>query len=388
MRTSDAPESPPRLEPAEPFSRSFPLSLKLFLISMADALHALDYLDKPQKYPPAPVCVVYGDEPLLKREAMQTLRREVLGEDEGDFSLNVLTGRDAQPRDVFDELATVALFGSGRRMVIIEEADDFVTRFRSELETYVAHPKMTGVLVLDVKSWASNTRLYKALDESGLQIQCKLPTPAKLAKWLVQRTKKKHQATLDPSAAQRLMEMVEPDLGLLDQELARLALLARDGAPITPEMVDENVGSWRTKTTWDLIDAAANGEAREALQQLDRLLLAGEQPIALLGQIASTLRRFACAARLVQQAELAKRRPVLRPILEQAGFKKFVLDKAEKQLRQIGRDRAKHLYHWLLQADLALKGSSSAPDRARLVLEQLIVRLSTQADPRRTASKS
>jgi DNA polymerase-3 subunit delta len=309
---------------------------------MPDALHALDYLDKPHKYPPAPVCVVYGDEPLLKREALIALRKSVLGEEEGDFSLTVLAGRDAQPRDVFDELATVALFGSGRRMVLIEEADDFVSRYRAELEKYVAQPSKSGVLALDVKSWASNTRLYKTLDADGLQIQCKTPTPAKLHKWLVKRAKNTHRVALEPAAAERLT---------------------------------------------DLIDAAAAGDAAEALLQLDRLLTAGENPIALLGQIASTLRRFAAATRLVRQAELAGRRPALRPILEQAGFKKFVLEKAEKQLRQIGRDRGGQLYRWLLDADLALKGASSAPGRARLVLEQLIVRLSAAANPRQAARR-
>lgn len=350
---------------------------------MPDALHALDYLDKPQKYPPAAVCVVYGDEPLLKREALIALRKSVLGEEEGDFSLTVLAGRDALPRDVFDELATVALFGSGRRMVLIEEADDFVSRYRGELEKYVAQPSQSGVLALDVKSWASNTKLYKAIDASGLQIQCKTPTPAKLNKWLVKRAKSRHRVALEPAAAERLTDLIEPDLGLLDQELARLALLVKEGEPITPAMVEQNVGSWRTKTTWDLIDAAAEGDAAGALLQLDRLLMAGENPIALLGQIASTLRRFAAATRLVRQAEQAGRRPALRPILEQAGFKKFVLEKAERQLRQIGRQRGGQLYRWLLDADLALKGASSAPGRARLVLEQLLVRLSAAAKSRR-----
>jgi hypothetical protein len=61
--------------------------------------------------------------------------------------------------------------------------------------------------------------------------------------------------------------------------------------------------------------------------------------------------------------------------------KKFVLDKTAGQLRQIGWQRAKQIYRWLLDADLALKGSSSSGDRARLVLEQLIVRLSKQLAP-------
>jgi DNA polymerase III subunit delta len=77
----------------------------------------------------------------------------------------------------------------------------------------------------------------------------------------------------------------------------------------------------------------------------------------------------------------------LRPALEAAGFKPFILTKAEGQLKQLGRGRAGNLYRWLLEADLALKGTSSSATRSRIVLEQLIARLSTAADPR-TASRA
>ena len=44
-------------------------------------------------------------------------------------------------RDVLDELSTMALFGGGRRMVIVEDADDFVSRYRASLEDYAARPR-------------------------------------------------------------------------------------------------------------------------------------------------------------------------------------------------------------------------------------------------------
>jgi hypothetical protein len=91
------------------------------------------------------------------------------------------------------------------------------------------------------------------------------------------------------------------------------------------------------------------------------------------------LRRFAAATHLIEQADHARRRLSLRQALEQAGFKPFLLGKAEGQLRRLGRARGSQLYHWLLAADLALKGTSSSPARARLVLESLIVRLSAPA---------
>jgi DNA polymerase-3 subunit delta len=195
-------------------------------------------------------------------------------------------------------------------------------------------------------------------------------------KWLTARSRSQHRATLEPEAAQRLCETVESDLGLFDQELAKLASLAGSDGTITAALVEEAVGGWRARTAWEMLDAALDGNSRAALGQLDRLLVAGEVPIALLAQISATLRRMAAAARVVVHAE-ENRRPVsLRQALQQAGVKPFVLARVEPQLRKLGRARAGKLYRWLLEADLALKGSSSSPARSRLVLERLIVRLS------------
>ena len=344
---------------------------------MAKPVDAIDFLAHPAKHPAAPVCVVFGDEAFLQRQALIELRHAVLGSDDGEFSLATFTGNDATLRDVVDELSTGALFGGGQRMVIVDEADPFVTRFRGELEEYVAKPRKNSVLVLAPTTWPSSTRLFKAIAEGGLQIECKTPSPAKLLKWLIDWAKRRHQAKLDSAAADALVDIVEPELGLFDQELAKLATLAGE-APITVELVREAVGGWRAKTTWDMLDAATVGDAAEAIVQLDRLLLAGEAPIAILGQVASTLRRLAAATRIIETAEVERRRLSLRQALEEAGFKPFVLGKAESQLRQLGRARAGQLYSWLLDADLALKGSSSSPLRARFVLEQLIVRMARQ----------
>jgi DNA polymerase-3 subunit delta len=346
---------------------------------MAKPLEALDYLAKPAKHAVPAVCVLFGDETFLKREALAQLRGQVLGGGDADFSLTTLAGPTATLANVFDELGTLALFGGGRRMVVVEQADEFVSRYRAELEDYVGRPLTSGVLVLDVQTWAASTRLYKALAETGLQIECKFPSPARLLKWLTAHAAERYDARLDPAAAEALVEIVEPELGLFDQDLAKLSALAGKGGTITAEMVHSAVGGWRTRTTWEMLDAAANGDAARALVELDHLLGGGEVPIAILAQISSTLRRFAAAARIIVSAEQAGQRLSLRQALEEAGFKPFTLTKAEGQLRQIGRQRAGQLYDWLLEADLALKGSSSSPARARFVLERLLMKLSRQA---------
>jgi DNA polymerase-3 subunit delta len=344
---------------------------------MSRTVAALEYLAHPQKHAPEAVCAVFGEELFLRRLAVNELRQQVLGAADAEFSLTRFDGETVQMREVLDELSTVALFGGGRRLVVIENADDFVSEHRTELEDYVARPKSSGVLVLDVTSWPKTTRLYKALDSAGLQVDCKTPEARSLVKWLVSWSQKRHAAKLDAGAAEMLLEIVGPELGLLDQELAKLAVSAAAGQPITQQLVQDLVGGWRAKTAWEMIDAALAGNSRAALGQLDRLLLAGEHPIGILAQIGSTLRRFAAAVRIVEQAEAQKRRANLREALEQAGVKPFVLAKSEEQLRRLGRQRAGKLHRWLLEADLDLKGKSELPPR--IVLERLIMRLSTPA---------
>ncbi len=115
--------------------------------------------------------------------------------------------------------------------------------------------------------------------------------------------------------------MVGPELGLLDQELAKLALMAGNDKKITPEMIQKMGGGWRAKTTWDMLDLALDGNVTEAMRQIDRLLAADEAPIGLLAQISASLRRLAAATRLILQAEAAGRRIGVGPALQQAGVK-------------------------------------------------------------------
>jgi DNA polymerase-3 subunit delta len=351
------------------------------------AITALEFLSSSDSHAPKPVNVLFGDEAYLKREALATLTANALSGADAEFSVTKYAGPATEWRDVSDELCTVSLFGSDQRLVVIEEADDFVSQYRGELEDYVARPSSVGTLVLVATSWPKNTRLYKALIGVGLQIDCGRPAEKEIGGWLRARAEAHYGIALSADAAKQLVEIVGLELGLLNQELDKLSLMAGDNNRVTPQLVREMVGGWRAKTAWDMLDAAYEGNTAEALGQLERLIHAGEHPIAILAQISSSLRRFAAAARIVADHEARGQRVNLRGALEQAGVNPYFLAKSEKQLRSIGRNRALQLYQWLIEADLALKGPSSAPNHARLVLEKLLVRIASPIEtPPRTAA--
>ncbi len=328
-----------------------------------------------------PLAVVFGDDDYLKREVLLKLRA---GE-----AVDAYGGREVEWRDVHDALTMTSLFGDGAQVVVIEEADPFVKEYRDKLEHWVDGARASRTLVLEVKSWPKTTRLAKAVEKVGLAVECAVPTDNKggrqskfvagAKKWLAQRAKKAHQVAIERAACDELFELLPLSLGLMDQEVAKLSLLAGDKIDVS--LVQANVGDWRTRQTWDMIDAMVEGRAADALGQLDRLLAAGEQPIAILAQAAYTLRKFATAARLVEQAEEGGKRVTLPQVVATAGFWKNKVADAVRQLRLIGRGRAEQLTNWLLAADLAMKDHNSAPEAARLELEQLIVRLSKAFSP-------
>ena len=213
------------------------------------------------------------------------------------------------------------------------------------------------------------------MSAAGLQIECNAPKDgAVLTKWLTAWAKQAHGAGLEGAAAELLLEMVGPELGLLDQELAKLAVSVPQGQKSPAAMVTQMVGSWRAKTVWEMLDAALDGNVAQALTQLDRLLLAGRTS----GRRSSGRSQprsggwppppgWSSTAR----RSIAGVSP--REALQQAGVNPYYVGKVERQLRRLGRHRGEQLYRWLLDADLDLKGDSTLP--ARMVLERLFVRL-------------
>lgn len=335
-------------------------------------MDSLAFLERAKRLKPQAVYVVHGDEDFLKRQVVSTLRTVILGEEDNAFGFSTHTGDKSTLAAVRNDLETLP-FLTTRRLVIVENADPFVSQFRTQLEKYVAEPATTGVLVLDVKAWPANTRLAKLLDGDAT-ILCKTPAAYRLPAWCTQRAASRHGKQLSSEAAKFLVDLVGSEMGQLDQELAKLAIYVGTAGRIEMSDVDKLVGNSRAENMWKIFDAIGGGNAAEALTILDRLFEQGEEPLRILGAFSLQLRRLAQAARAHQHGQS------LSQALDRAGVPPFAQRACEQQLRHLGRERANRLYKWLLEADLGLKGSSQLPPRT--LLERLVVQLA-----QKTASK-
>lgn len=193
-----------------------------------------------------PINILYGTDPFLRTWVAQTLT--------AGLDAETLDGSSLSWRDLHDEISTASLFDMGeRRIVVVREADELVKEFRKELEDYVTKPSSASRVIIELQTLPANTRLYKAADKDHLLVHCgvpvieskkkeKDPDLKRLYKFLKEVVAPKHQCKLTEGAASAFVELIGVDVGMLDTEIAKVALYDKPGASINEDRVREIVG--------------------------------------------------------------------------------------------------------------------------------------------------
>jgi DNA polymerase-3 subunit delta len=327
-------------------------------------MHALEFLADNSPFPAVAVVAMYGAERYFRPEVLR--RIPGAGGEEAELSLTRVVGEQADLKTVMTDLRTVSMFGD-RRVLLIEDADPFVSAHRAALEKYAAQPAKGSLLILDVKAWKKTERLYKLVEQHGLNIECGELKGAELIRWMQQTAKQEYGKVLDREHASLIVAMAGDGLSMLKQEIAKLAALAGDTPTITREDIIAAVGGWRTETTWVMLDALRDGQPGKALENLQKLYRAGESPAKILGGVVYTFRKLAEATELARQGEK------LSVALGRAGIFSNAVGASEAYLKRLGFERASRILALLMEADTEIKGGSRTDPQ--LLLERLFVRL-------------
>lgn len=330
-------------------------------------MDALPFLDKIAKAEIKPFYVLHGDEDFLKRQVRLALQPKILGDSDPEFAVANYAGESADFSSVRNELDTLP-FLCERRLIVIEQADTFVTKYRDKLEAFAAKPSKNGVLILEMKTLMATTRLAKLLPADA-NIVCKTPKMEALPPWVVSWAKKQYGKAMAADAAAMLVEYAGAHMGLLDQELDKLSIYVGDKPTIESKDVDAIVGRSAAADVFRLMDAIGAGDGPAALKILGERFDAGDDPLGILAPLGYSIRLLA------KTAYHAKRNVPMELAMDRAGFPQWPQkrESGRKQMKQLGWSRLEKLYDWLLETDLGLKGGNALPPR--LQLERLIVKL-------------
>lgn len=327
-------------------------------------MHAIDFLAEKKPFPNVAFLAMYGPERHFRSEILQ--RIPGASGDEAELSLTRIAGEGADFKTVMTDLKTVSMFGD-RRIVVIEDADEFVKANRAALEKFAAQPARGALLILDVKNWRKTEKLYKLVDQHGLNLECGELTGAALQKWMQKYAKDVWGKVLEKESAALICTLAGEGLTMLQQEIAKLASLVGDAETITRDDINKVVGGWRTETTWAMLDAVRDGNPGPALENLEKLLKAGETPQKVLGGVVYVFRKFADAT------ERARQGTPLREALLAAGVFSGAVGPGEAYLKRLGFEKASRILALLVEADTEMKGGSRIDPG--ILLERLFVRL-------------
>jgi DNA polymerase-3 subunit delta len=213
---------------------------------------------------PKPVHALVGSDVFLQLEAL----RGLMALAPKDVQRVDVDGDTAELAAVLDELRSFAMFSSAK-MVVMRNADTWITRFREPLEKYLAHASSSGTLVLRCDSLRKDTRVYKAVAALGGIHECS--PPKDLVKWIMDRGRRAHQLNIGTDAAGLLADFIGADLGRLDNELAKLALQT-EGKPVNAESISTTVAFQREQEMWDLTNELADGQVTAAVDRWRKLM--------------------------------------------------------------------------------------------------------------------
>jgi DNA polymerase III subunit delta len=255
-----------------------------------------------------PVYMVSGDEPLQQMESLDLIRSFLR---DNDYSEREILDVDAQFdwQRLVDEAANMSLFAT-RRIVELRLPSAKPGRQGSQvLKEYLSRPPEDTVLIINAGKVDGNSKKsawYKAVEKSGMIVQCWPVTADKLSPWLQQRFRARDMVA-DSEVLAYISQHVEGNLLAADQEIEKLYLLLGPGK-ISYADVAEAVTSQSRYSVFELVDMLLLGNTERVIRIITGLKAEGVVPVVVNWALAKDIRLLAQASQDISSADFMLKR--------------------------------------------------------------------------------
>ncbi len=218
------------------------------------------------------IYVICGKDKFLVGSECQKLLDMLLSPEERSLSLFQPEVDKVEVSEVLDELRTLP-FLADKRVVLLKDAESFITANRGTLEKYFEEPSRCGVLILVVQTWAKTTRLAKMLGEVGKVIDVGNIKQYQLGGYVSNYVTKTHSKSMNRTTAGMLVELVGDDVGRLCSEADKLAIYVDQRKSIDLADVEALIGHNRIFGAFSVIDAITDGRIDTAVERLRNMFM-------------------------------------------------------------------------------------------------------------------
>lgn len=197
-----------------------------------------------------PFYLLYGEEPYFIDVITGEIQENVLAEEEKDFNLSVVYGRDTDVKTVLD-LARRHPMMANYHVVIVREAQEMDKL--EELQPYFERFLSTTILVIAYKYGKIDRRksFVKAAEKSGIVFESKRIYDNELPGWITEHVRSTGY-TITPDGAELLAEYLGSDLAKVMNELEKLTINLPAGSRISPDVIEKYIGISKEYNVFEL----------------------------------------------------------------------------------------------------------------------------------------
>jgi DNA polymerase-3 subunit delta len=308
------------------------------------------------------------EDPFLRDEAIALLAEAHLAGGLPDFDLDQISGSDADPASLASLLQTPPVISS-HRVIVIRGAQGLSPSCRSVVEEELQQTVTGRVLIVAAEiPRGSKAKFYETLRKKSTSLSLQTPGVSELPGWLAKRARSVHGVELEMPAAQLLAAGIGARLGVLAQELEKLATYVEPEKKIGLDQVRAGVGALPQVDRWQWIDKVVERRIALALAELPDLLDSGESAVGLIGAISEALVRVG----LAREGESTLVKVLKRD--RNYNFLKWKVRVYLKQSRLWTEREIENALGQLLRADRLIKSGGLAD---RVALEEALLRVGT-----------
>jgi len=243
------------------------------------------------------VFYLHGEDHFRKDQAVRELVEAHLDPATRDFNLDRISGTAVDAETLASLIATPPMMAEWR-VVVLREVEGLAPskHAREELLRVMQNPPPDLALILSctVPS-GSKAKFYKELSKFGRSVEFKAISEADVPGWIMTRASEMHSVEFEVDAAQALGAAIGTNLGVLSQEVSKLADFIGERTKITLADVEAAGTRLPTQDRWRWFDLVGDRKFGEAARTLPVLLGQGDSGVSLVIGLATMFLRLGIA---------------------------------------------------------------------------------------------
>ena len=316
-----------------------------------------------------PVYIFEGDEPFFINRALELVIEESLEDDQKDFNLNILYGRDTDSISIVNHSKRYPVM-SDKNVVIVREAQDL--KDIDSLSSYIGNLNPNTILAIGLKGKKLDKRksLYKSIrnNKDVLHISFKRLYENQIPYWIDSQVQNRGMR-ITQKASILLTENIGSDLLRINHELEKICAFLGNKNEIDEKVVEHVTGFSREFNNFELVKSLATKNLSKAYK-ISKSFSENpkKNPV-----IVSISILFSSFSRALVYSNISNKNS--KNVLQELNISEYALRDIALLSQNYTRDKLIRIIGYLRDADRQAKGMVSANLKDGTILNELLFKI-------------